>query len=145
MSSSRVCFFVFFNGVLCCSIMCLSSVLWCPLRFPHKTMLGSFSTQLFEGVLMSYCVCLFIVMSNILPYRVFLCLFVESVLIIFLVFVIWCFCVCLGIVMSNILKINVRVGIYPNICLYVLSPVLWCPLRFTQKTDVRFVFTSCCL
>ena len=51
-------------------------------------------------------------------------LFVESVLIIFLVFVIWCFCVCLRIVMSNILKINVRVGIYHNMCLYVLSPVL---------------------
>ena len=47
-------------------------MLWCPLRFPHKTMLGSFSTQLFEGVLMSYCVCLLIVMSNILSYRVFL-------------------------------------------------------------------------
>ena len=70
-------------------------------------------------------------------------LFVESVLLIFLVFVIWCFCVCLRIVMSNILKINVRVGIYPNMCLYVLSPVLWCPLRFTHKNDARFVFTSC--
>jgi hypothetical protein len=35
-------------------------------------MLGSFSTQLFEGVIMSYCVCLLIVMSNILSYRVFL-------------------------------------------------------------------------
>jgi len=51
-------------------------------------------------------------------------LFVESVLLIFLVFVIWCFCVCLRIVMSNILKINDRVGIYPNMCHYVLSPVL---------------------
>ena len=42
----------FFSGVrvahlfnfLCCPIMCLyvlSSVLWCPLRFPHKTVFGS--------------------------------------------------------------------------------------------------------
>jgi hypothetical protein len=30
-------------------------------------------------------------------------------------------------------------------CLYVISSVLWCPLRFSNKTDVRFVFTSGCL
>jgi len=24
------------------------------------------------------------------------------------------------------------------------SSVLWCPLRFPHKNDVRFVFTSCC-
>ena len=30
-------------------------------------------------------------------------------------------------------------------CLYVLSSVLWCPLRFPHKNDVRFVFTSSCL
>ena len=30
-------------------------------------------------------------------------------------------------------------------CLYVLSSVLWCPLRFPYKNDVRFVFTSSCL
>ena len=29
----------------------------------------------------------------------------------------------------------------PIICLYVLSSVLGCPLRFTHKNDVRFVFT----
>ena len=29
--------------------------------------------------------------------------------------------------------------------LYVLNPVLWCPLRFPQKNDVRFVFSSSCL
>jgi len=37
----------------------------------------------------------------------------------------------------------------PIICLYVVSSVLWCPLRFpqkkTQKNNVRFVFTSSCL
>jgi hypothetical protein len=27
-------------------------------------------------------------------------------------------------------------------CLYVLSSVLWCPLRFPHENDVRFVFTS---
>jgi hypothetical protein len=27
-------------------------------------------------------------------------------------------------------------------CLYVLSSVLWCPLRFSHENDVRFVFTS---
>jgi hypothetical protein len=27
----------------------------------------------------------------------------------------------------------------------VLSSVLWCPLRFPHKNDVRFVFTSSCL
>ena len=30
-------------------------------------------------------------------------------------------------------------------CLYVLSSVLWCPLRFPHKTYVGFVFTSSCL
>ena len=27
-------------------------------------------------------------------------------------------------------------------CIYVLSSVLWCPLRFPHKSDVWFVFTS---
>jgi hypothetical protein len=30
-------------------------------------------------------------------------------------------------------------------CLYVLSSMLWCPLRFPRKLDVRVVFTSSCL
>jgi hypothetical protein len=30
-------------------------------------------------------------------------------------------------------------------CLYVLSSVLWYPLRFPHKIDVQFVFTSSCL
>ena len=33
----------------------------------------------------------------------------------------------------------------PIMFLYVLSPVLWWPLRFPHKNDVRFVFTSGCL
>ena len=33
----------------------------------------------------------------------------------------------------------------PIICLYVLSSVLWCPLRFLHINDVWFVFTSSCL
>jgi hypothetical protein len=33
----------------------------------------------------------------------------------------------------------------PIICLYVLSSVLWCPLRFPHKSDVRFVFAFRCL
>jgi hypothetical protein len=33
----------------------------------------------------------------------------------------------------------------PMMCLYVLSSVLWCPLRFPHKHDVRFVFISSCL
>ena len=33
----------------------------------------------------------------------------------------------------------------PIKCLYVLSSVLPCPLRFPNKNDVRFVFTSSCL
>ena len=32
----------------------------------------------------------------------------------------------------------------PIMCLYVLSSVLWCPLRFPHKNDVRFVFISSC-
>ena len=32
----------------------------------------------------------------------------------------------------------------PIMYLYVLSSVLWCPLRFPHKNDVRFVFTSSC-
>ena len=30
------------------------------------------------------------------------------------------------------------------LCVFTFS-VLWCPLRFTHKNDVRFVFTSSCL
>jgi hypothetical protein len=30
-------------------------------------------------------------------------------------------------------------------CPYVLSSLLWCPLRFPHKNDVRFVFTFSCL
>ena len=30
-------------------------------------------------------------------------------------------------------------------CLYVLSSVLWCPLRYPHTHNVRFVFTSSCL
>ena len=30
-------------------------------------------------------------------------------------------------------------------CIYVHSSLLWCPLRFPHKNDVRFVFTSSCL
>ena len=30
------------------------------------------------------------------------------------------------------------------LCVYVLSSVLWCPLRFTHNNDVRFVFISSC-
>ena len=33
----------------------------------------------------------------------------------------------------------------PIVCLYVLSSVLWCPLRYPHKNYVRFVFTSSCL
>jgi hypothetical protein len=33
----------------------------------------------------------------------------------------------------------------PIMCLYVMGSVLWCPLRFPHKNDVRFVFTSSCL
>ena len=33
----------------------------------------------------------------------------------------------------------------PIMCLYVLSSVLWCLLRFPFKTDVQCVFTSSCL
>jgi hypothetical protein len=49
---------------LCCPIMCiyvLGSVLWCPLRFPHKTMFGSSLTPVVCWGLMSYLryLCLF--------------------------------------------------------------------------------------
>ena len=33
----------------------------------------------------------------------------------------------------------------PIMCRYVLSSMMWCPLRFPHKNDVRFVFTSSCL
>jgi hypothetical protein len=43
---------------LCCAIMCryfLSSMLWCPLRFPHNTMFGSFLLPVVNiGVFTSY-------------------------------------------------------------------------------------------
>ena len=33
----------------------------------------------------------------------------------------------------------------PFVCLYVFSSVLWYPLRFPHRNDVRFVFTSSCM
>ena len=33
----------------------------------------------------------------------------------------------------------------PIMCLYVLSSVLCCPLRFLHKNDVQFILTSSCL
>ena len=58
--------------LLCCPIMCLyvlCSVLWCPLRFPHKKDVRFFSyLQLFvESSYLIYvmCVCLRIMLSNI--------------------------------------------------------------------------------
>ena len=33
----------------------------------------------------------------------------------------------------------------PIMCFYILSSVLWCPLQFPNKNDVRFVSTSGCL
>jgi len=33
----------------------------------------------------------------------------------------------------------------PIVCLYVLSFVLWCPLRFQHKTNARFIITLSCL
>jgi hypothetical protein len=35
--------------------------------------------------------------------------------------------------------------VFPILCLYALSSVLWCPLRFHYKHDVRFASTSSCL
>ena len=32
----------------------------------------------------------------------------------------------------------------PIMCLYVLSSVMWCPLRFLNAKDVQFIFTSSC-
>ena len=29
-------------------------------------------------------------------------------------------------------------------CVHVLNSVLWCPLRFPHKNDVRFIFTTSC-
>jgi hypothetical protein len=34
---------------------------------------------------------------------------------------------------------------YKRVCLSVRNSVLWCPIRFPHKNDVRFVFTSSCL
>jgi hypothetical protein len=93
---------LFFGGVrvphifsfLCCSIMCLyvlSSMLWCPLRFPHKKQcLVRLYPKLFVGGLMSY-LCLFAYKccpnfrrlrpSNRLPvsyYEVFSMIFFQS-------------------------------------------------------------------
>jgi len=39
-------------------------------------------------------------------------------------------------------KYFTRYNICPIICLYVLSSVLWCPLRFPYKNYVWFVFTQ---
>jgi hypothetical protein len=51
-------------------------------------------------------------------------------------------CQCFGL-LFKLLFYTVFWG--PIMCHYVLSSVLWCPLRFPHKNDVRFVFAPSCL
>jgi hypothetical protein len=75
----------FFSGVrvsrlfsfLCCSIMChygLSSVLWCPLRYPHKNDVRFVFTSSCSCLIYVICVCLCIVVSNTYCVVFLLCL-----------------------------------------------------------------------
>ena len=47
--------------------------------------------------------------------------------------------------LTSVLLICLDFSCCPIMCLYVLSSVLSCPLRFPHRNDVRFVFTSSCL
>ena len=82
-----------FFSFLCCPIMChyvLSSVLWCPIRCPHKMMFGSSLPPVVcrrAFILLVFCVCLRIVKSNILLFLIFL---VFCTVLVFFVFVL-CF------------------------------------------------------
>ena len=49
------------------------------------------------------------------------------------------------LVVESVLLIYFSFLCCPIMCLYVLSSVLWCPLRFPHKNNVRFVFTSSCI
>jgi hypothetical protein len=56
---------------------------------------------------------------------------------------------CRARLLGRLLKICDYISSFYVLCcpimyLYVLSSVLWCPLRFLHKNDVRFVFTSSC-
>ena len=62
----------------------------------------------------------------------------------------------LDCIMSNTASVLQEAGTaYPSqapeftpgffLCVCVLSSILWCPLRFPHKHDVRFVFASSCL
>jgi len=61
-ANMTICTIIWLVLFLCCLIMCLyvlSSVLWCPLRFPYKTMFDSSSPVfLYERSYLRY-VCLF--------------------------------------------------------------------------------------
>ena len=83
-----------FFSFLCCPIMChyvLSSVLWCPMRCPHKMMFGSSLPPVVckrAFILLVFCVCLRIVfLFNILLFLIFL---VFCTVLVFFVFVL-CF------------------------------------------------------
>ena len=118
----------------------LRSVLWCPLRFPHKNDVQFIFTssclledscciylQLFVGGLMLYlppvvCWRAHVVFSSSCLLEgsccIYLHLFVGGLMLYCVV------CVCLPIVMSAILS-------------YLMLSVLWCPLRFTHRNDLR--------
>ena len=93
-------------NVLCCHIVCLSSVLWCPFRFPHRDDVRFVFTSgcLWEG-------------SASCPYLPYLCLFAYSVCPIHIVS---CFCfVCLRLA-CPMLPISLD-------CQYLIAPfgILW--------------------
>jgi len=85
-------FVLFFNLVYTCPIMCLyvlSSVMWCPLRFPqNKRCSVHLYLQLFVGVLMSYLsyLCLF-AYSGV--QHILCCVFVLFVFALCFVYPIW--------------------------------------------------------
>ena len=50
-----------------------------------------------------------------------------------------------GFLVGSMLLIVLVFVCCPIMCLYVLSSVLWFPLRFQHENDVRYHFTSSCL
>jgi hypothetical protein len=152
-------------------IMCLyvlSSVLWCPLRFPHKSHVRFAFTSSCLSYLRYPIMCLYVPCSVLwCSVRFYLQSFVLFTFSYYVslrsVFCVVMFgsslppVVCLIYVLLlcvftfRVLCCDVRFVFTssclsylgsPIMCLYVLSSVLWCPLRFPHKNDVRFVFIS---
>ena len=120
-------------------------MLWCPLRFSDKNdvrfVFTSYCLKESSCLIYVICVCLRIVVSNTY------CVVFYSSCVPHLTSFFWI--VHFWLPLRYSLKL-IRIAHFekcasPTTFTEFTSSVLWCPLRFPHRNDVRFIFTSSCL